>query len=363
MTSNQIVILHGTHYQEMAVELCTKIDLASDIGARTTRIGIKPNLVLDASADSGATTHPELVAGVLDYLHACGFTNICVLEGAWVGASTAAAYRASGIGQVCQVRGVPYYDLQKDSSTTVDAHGIPIKVCDRIQEIDYLINMPVMKGHCQTRVTCALKNAKGLIPNSEKRRFHTLGLHRPIAHLNTVVPEGLVLVDNICGDLDFEEGGNPVAMDRIFCCKDPVLCDAYVCECLGYQVDDVPYIRMAEQLGVGCADTGSAEIISLNQGTGQSKQKMTRRIQALAAYVAPKDACSACYGALLYALDRLDASGGLRGKKEKISIGQGYKDQPGILGVGTCTRHFACNLAGCPPKTDEIIRFLEENWK
>ena len=44
----------------------------------------------------------------------------------------------------------------------------------------------LLKDHCQAAVTCALKNHKGVIPNSEKRRFYTLGLHKPTAHLNPI---------------------------------------------------------------------------------------------------------------------------------------------------------------------------------
>lgn len=46
-----------------------------------------------------------------------------------------------------------------------------IKVCQKALEIEYMINLPVVKGHCQTKITCALKNCKGLIPNSEKDGF------------------------------------------------------------------------------------------------------------------------------------------------------------------------------------------------
>lgn len=59
-----------------------------------------------------------------------------------------------------------------------------LNVCERAANIDFLINVPVLKGHCQTKITCALKNMKGLIPNTEKRHFHAMGLHEPIAHLN-----------------------------------------------------------------------------------------------------------------------------------------------------------------------------------
>ena len=84
---------------------------------------------------------------------------------------------------------VPFIDLQKDSSRRCRAYDMDIRVCEQALALDYLINMPVLKGHCQTGITCALKNAKGLLPNTEKRRFHSLGLHRPIANLNTLPAE------------------------------------------------------------------------------------------------------------------------------------------------------------------------------
>ena len=76
MDKNEIILLHGTEYQQMAVHLMRAADLQKDIGDRTQRIGIKPNLVVDAPAASGATTHPELVAGVIEYLQQEGFQNL-----------------------------------------------------------------------------------------------------------------------------------------------------------------------------------------------------------------------------------------------------------------------------------------------
>ena len=214
---------------------------------------------------------------------------------------------------------------------------------------------------------------KGLLPNSEKRRFHALGLHRPIAHLALGIHQDFILVDNICGDLDFEEGGNPVYMNRIWAAKDPVLCDAFVCDCLGIPVDEVSYIRMAERLGTGCADTSKAHLVFLNESTDTEYVEITgrrnssplpRRVQKLAGYTAPKDSCSACYGSLIYALDRLSEEGALRGKKkESIAIGQGFKGVKGELGVGSCTGCFECSLKGCPPAAADIVRFLREYWQ
>ena len=90
-----------------------------------------------------------------------------------------------------------------------------LEICREAKSLDFLINVPVMKGHCQTKITCALKNMKGLLPNREKRHFHAMGLHKPIAHLAVGLPQDFILVDNICGDWDFEDGGNPVEMNRL----------------------------------------------------------------------------------------------------------------------------------------------------
>ena len=153
--------------------------------------------------------------------------------------------------EICERYEVPFHDTQKDKGVSTDCGGMKLNICSSVSDIDFLINVPVLKGHCQTKITCALKNMKGLIPNSEKRRFHSLGLHKPIAHLNTAIRQDFIVVDNICGDLDFEDGGNPVVMNRILAGRDPVLIDAYVCHMMHYQVSDVHYVELAGKLGVG----------------------------------------------------------------------------------------------------------------
>lgn len=55
----------------------------------------------------------------------------------------------------------------------------------------------ILKDHCQAAVTCALKNYKGVIPNSEKRRFYTLDLHKPTAHLNPIARTDFIPVDMV----------------------------------------------------------------------------------------------------------------------------------------------------------------------
>ncbi|OUQ48503.1 hypothetical protein [Lachnoclostridium sp. An118] len=77
-----------------------------------------------------------------------------------------------------------------------------------------------------------------------------------------------------------------------------------------------------------------------------------------------RELLEACYGSLIYALDRVDETGYLKGKvRESIAIGQGFRGKEGELGVGNCTRCFRRSLAGCPPKAVDIAEFLKREWK
>jgi hypothetical protein len=225
-----------------------------------------------------------------------------------------------------------------------------------------MINLPVMKGHCQTRLTCALKNNKGIIPDSEKRRFHSLGLTKPIACLNTVARNDFIVVDGICGDLDFEEGGNPVYAGRIFAARDPVLCDAWAAAQMGYSVSDIPYIGLAEEFGVGRADLRAVKVRELNAGKDRPVTALapSRKVQQFAVHIDENNACSVCYASLVFALSRMSRSE-LSALTKKVCVGQGFREKKGNIGAGQCTSGFRNSCPGCPPSGANILAFLRKN--
>ena len=359
MNTNEIYIKNGTQYKEMTKELLTQCNLAAQIFDTDMQIGIKPNLVAPSEASWGATTHPEIVAGIIEYLQERGYKKIAVLEGSWVGDKTTEAYEVCGYCELSEKYQVPFWDMQKDKGIERDCKGVKLNICERVADVDFLINVPVLKGHCQTKITCALKNMKGLIPNTEKRHFHSMGLHKPIAHLNTGIHQDFIVVDNICGDLDFEDGGNPVVMNRIWTALDPVLVDAYVCQQLHYRVSDVPYVKLAGELGVGCSDISKADIRILGEDVQQNIPKR-RKVVEVADAVEEVDSCSACYGYLIPALDMLKQEGLFEKLDCKIAVGQGYRGKSGKLGVGNCTCRFEHFVKGCPPTEIEIYEYLKK---
>ncbi len=367
----------GLQISRMAFELCQRAGLSDMIRAacpgRDPLIAMKPNLLGPIPASEGATTHPQIVEGVITYLREEGFRRLVVMESSWVGDKTSDSLLVTGFGELCSRLDVPFVDLQKDSSVRADCAGMQLDICRKALEADYLINLPVMKGHCQTRMTCALKNMKGCIPASEKRRFHRMGLHEPIGHLSLGIHQDFILADAICPDLTFEDGGNPVELNYLLCARDPVLMDSFARKMIGLPDDSVEYISIAERCGVGQSDLSRADITAVFEkhelglvhyvegsvpSGFVSEDGDYRNVLKLKELVSDVDSCSACYGTLIPVLRRLEAEGILKNIPEKICIGQGYRGKSGEIGIGNCTGAFRQSLPGCPPTAEQMEGFL-----
>ncbi len=361
MNKNDIITVYGSNPTKMTKLLLKAIDFEALLPDKSASIALKPNLVVPVTAESGATTHTEIVIAIIEHLQALGYLNISIVESAWVGDSTKEGFRVNGYHQIRDRYSVPLIDVKDDTYVKKSIGKVTMEVSKTILETDFLINIPVLKGHCQTAMTCALKNMKGCISDRSKRLFHTLGLHNPIAALNAVRSANLVIVDSLNGDLDFEEGGNPVETHRMFAARDSVLCDSYGASLLGFENKDIPYIGLAQSMGVGSADLGGATIIQLNEPSDEEPAKPSGMATYLAKHTEPDSACSACYGNLIHAMKRLDEVDRLKDVSVPICIGQGYKgvQDKDKVGVGICTRGLGKSLAGCPPTAIDMIAFLK----
>jgi len=351
-----IFITYGSDIVKNTYDILAASDIASYLD-KGFSVSLKPNLVVPAPASNGAVTHPEVTEGIILFLKDFGIKKIKIIESSWIGDSTKRAFKYCGYGELSSMYNVPLIDLKPDKCTVLKHSGFDISVCNEALNTDFLINIPVLKAHCQTRLTCCLKNLKGCIPDSEKRRFHTLGIHKPVAVLGMMIKTGYCVVDGICGDLSFEEGGNPVTSNRIIAGRDPLMVDSYCAELIGYQPDDIEYLSYGRKIGVGKYFTQDTKVVELNS---QNKPVVNARIMPTAdkyrSLINEDAACSACYSSLIYALYRL---GGRGGAKDKFHIGQGFKGKSGAgIGIGTCAQGFTTCVKGCPPKATDIIKAL-----
>lgn len=354
---SKIYEIYGNNAHIMTKELMRAANVSAFI-PQGASIALKPNLVRAGSPDTGATTHAGVLTGCVEYLQEAGFSDISIIESSWIGGNTQESVRVCGYDKVCQKYNVPFYDLKRDKTRRVDTPFRPMDISERALNADYLIDLPVLKGHCQTRITCALKNLKGCIPDNEKRQFHAEGLFKPIAALASALIPDLVIVDSICGDLYFEDGGNPVHTNRMMLGFDAVQMDAYGCQLMGLNLDSVPYIGLAEKWGAGSTSVDLNDIVKLNQPEdSQEYPPVSGIVKNLVRDVSADSACSACYAALVRALYIADKEG--TPIKERICIGQAFRDKkPDGIGIGRCCSKADICVMGCPPTPDAILKRL-----
>ena len=184
-----------------------------------------------------------------------------------------------------------------------------------------------------------------------------MGLTRPIAALGAALKPRLTIVDSICGDLNFEEGGTPVETNRMYLGTDAVQLDAYGASLMGLPLSEVEYIELAEEYGGGRASFDPSDIVNLNEPSDvKSYPKPSGTVARLTKHVKQDKACSACFANLVRALY---ASG--YGKDMDICIGQGWqgKSFDGI-GIGKCCKGATTCVMGCPPTAEQIANALED---
>ena len=349
-----VFINYGNDWTKVTYDLLEVSDINEYIKAGMS-VAIKPNLVNTSPPSNGATTHPEVVEGIIRFLKDFGIQDIKIMESSAIGYSTQRAYKNCGYETMAKKYGVPLVDLKNSPARTLKFGDMDINIAEGAFETDFLINVPVLKAHCQTRLTCCMKNLKGCIPETEMRRFHTLGLHKPIAALSALLPVHYCVVDSICGDLSFEEGGNPQESNRIIAGRDPVIIDSFCASLIGYQPEDIGYLKLARDEGNKKFFSNSTKIVEINSDQKPKRQYESSRIsERYSSKVEDNAACSVCYAALMYALQRSGGTG------KRICIGQGFKgkQEDNAIGIGSCTKDFKTHVEGCPPKAVDILKFI-----
>ncbi len=120
-----------------------------------------------------------------------------------------------------------------------------------VVEADTIINIPVMKTHCLTAITCTLKNLWGLLPRA-RHQYHP-HVHEVIADINNFfrncrlnIVDATIAMEGIGPKI-----GTPRICDIIYATNDRVAADSYACELMSLNKHEAPHIQYCEQKKVG----------------------------------------------------------------------------------------------------------------
>jgi uncharacterized protein (DUF362 family) len=267
-----------TVYEPIEIAVRESLDLIGGL-SRIVSSGdivlIKPNLVAPMKYTTGATTNVEVLRALIRLSKECGAKSVIIGEGCEAGESTKHVFEVTGVDNLAEEEGAQLIDFKKDERVAI---SIPsAKVLKRlflpriIFEADVLINVPVLKTHTEFPATLGLKNMKGILFDSDKRKLHRKGLSAGIVDISRVILPELTVADGTIAMEGFGPcNGNPVNLGIIVTSTDPVACDSVCCEIMGVPPMSVQYIKEAYIANIGEAERRRIQIM------GNSVKKLRR---------------------------------------------------------------------------------------
>jgi uncharacterized protein (DUF362 family) len=208
-----------------AVELCAGLDHLPS----KAKVIIKPNIVFWTQAVNfpkwGVITTSRVVEDMVILLKERGIDDIAIAEGTVLGdpkdmQTQMHAFENLGYSVLKQRYGVNFLNTWERPFKKIDlGDDIVLKFNVDILNSDFVVDLPVLKTHSQTKVSLGIKNLKGMIDITSRKKCHNTDpvkdLHFIVAKLADKMPPMFTLLDGIYTN---ERGPNVDVDLRHFSC-------------------------------------------------------------------------------------------------------------------------------------------------
>lgn len=218
-------------------------------------IFLKVNL-LSQEVMPGQCTSPWFFEGVVRQVREC-FPEAEISFGDCEVATSRqvdAAVRNWGLLDIGRRHGVRFVNLSRCPARRMEIGPIfgSLEIPEVLLEADALITVPVIKTHCITPFTGALKNQWGMLPRA-RFKYHPV-VHEAIAEINAFFKGKMALA---VADLTVAmEGpgprvGLPKVCDLVMASADLVALDTLAAQYMGFHRDEVAFLQHAEKRCLG----------------------------------------------------------------------------------------------------------------
>jgi uncharacterized protein (DUF362 family) len=237
------------------------------------KILMKPNLVEVPYPSTGGSvlTDPRILEALCGILRDYGVAQILVGEGksvnlrhinagarkAFEGSGLATAVRRGG-GEIIAWDEEPFVKIKDKSLVLWDELQVPKSILDA----DCFINVPKLKTHGQTEITCGIKSMQGVYCTDDKILFHDESFPWKMVDMLRFAMPHINIVDGlICGEGFGPIYTEPVPLNLIVGSTDVVATDAVCGKLMGIDPIEVPITRLAAREGMGCDNLEEIEIV------------------------------------------------------------------------------------------------------
>jgi uncharacterized protein (DUF362 family) len=215
---------------------------------------VKPNIGWDRMPLHAANTSPDVVAAVVELAWEAGAKRVVVADGSCNDPHR--CFQRSGIWKRAHALGAEVILPAEHRFRSMRLKGEVLDewpVFTTLVEADKVINVPVAKHHNLAKFTAAMKNWYGVL-GGRRNRLHQ-SIDKSIADLATFMRPTLTVIDATRVLVrNGPQGGNiddTRIMNTVLASVDQVAADAYACTLIGQKAENLAYLAMAEERGIG----------------------------------------------------------------------------------------------------------------
>lgn len=262
-----LAVVHGKEAEKMVRAAVETLGGMGRFVSPGDKVLLKPNAAWDRQPEQAANTNPAVVAAVVKLCLDARASEVWVTD-----VSVNDPYRSfarSGIEDAVKKAGGRIRFTTEHDFVLTDLKGESLKVWPVsvfYHQADKVINLPVVKHHSLSKCTMAMKNLYGTL-GGQRNRLHQ-DINTAIADLASAIRPTLTVMDATrVLKRNGPTGGNlsdVSAENTIIAGTDIVSVEAYGLRFLDLKVEDIPFILMAEQRGIGISDWKSRTIAELN---------------------------------------------------------------------------------------------------
>ncbi len=233
------------------------------------KVLLKVNAAFATPPALGATTHPQLVAKVVELCLQAGAGQVRITDNPIN--DPASCFELSGIGPAARKSGAQVILPAADRFASYTLPGArllrhwpvfssPLLWADRV------IGLAPVKDHHRSGASLTIKNWYGLL-GGRRNIFHQQ-IHTIIAELAQMIKPSLVILDGTHSMMTNGPTGGSLedlkATDTLIAGTDPVAVDTLGAELLGKRPSDLPYLALAEKTGAGTVDYRSLKFVEVH---------------------------------------------------------------------------------------------------
>ncbi len=167
-----VVLVYDSSYQDIQ-KTVERLFSRLQIDLDDLRVLIKPNALTEREPEAATNTHPAVIGAVIEAAKSAGAREVVVADnpGQANYGNIRALFEQNGLGEAAG-------DCLRNFGTGLTPRRIPsleevdLYVPQLLFDVDYVINVPKLKVHPNTGLTCAIKNCYGYLPGAQKAYCH-----------------------------------------------------------------------------------------------------------------------------------------------------------------------------------------------